>query len=67
MQRNEIGPRQDRLQIRLFNAKLQRPLLRQVGIIGQHLHMQADSAIGDDRADVAAANQAKCLAVSSTP
>ena len=32
------------------------------GIVGDHLHLQADGAVGDDRADIAAADDAERLA-----
>ena len=38
-------------------------LRRQERIVGDHLHLQADGAVGDDRADVAAADHAQRLGV----
>ena len=40
----------------------QRALGRQERIVGDHLHLQADGAVGDDRADIAAADDAQRLA-----
>ena len=37
-------------------------LRRQERIVGDHLHLQADGAVGDDRADIAAADDAERLA-----
>ena len=35
---------------------------REEGIVGHHLHLEADGAVGDDRADIAAADDAERLA-----
>ena len=62
VQRDEIGALEQFLELDLLDAEVQRALRRQERIVGDHLHLQADGAIGDDRADVAAADHAERLA-----
>ena len=62
MQGDEIGPRQKIVEFDLLDAKIQRPLGRQIRIVSDDAHLQALGAVGDDRADVACADQAQHLA-----
>ena len=50
------------VQVDLLDAHLDRALGGQERIVGDHLHPQAERAAGDDRADVAGADQAERLA-----
>ena len=61
VQGDEIGAAQQVVELDLLHAQLHRPLRRQERIVGDHLHLQADGAVGDDRADVAAADHAQRL------
>ena len=62
VQRNDVGARQQRVQLRLLHAKIERPLLRQIRIISQHLHVQPNCSVCNDRADIAATDQPQGLA-----
>jgi hypothetical protein len=62
VQRQEIGAPDQLGKVDLFNAELHCALRREKGIIGDHLHFQPDCAIGHDRADIAAADDAEGLA-----
>ena len=62
MQRDEIGAAQQLVELDFFDAELDRALGRQERIVGDHLHLQPDRAVGDDRADIAAADDAERLA-----
>ena len=46
----------------LLDAEVAGALVREEGIEGDHLHLQAEGAVGDDRADIAAADDAERLA-----
>ena len=59
MQGNEVRPAQQLLELDLSHPETESALGRQVRIVGDHLHPQPDRAVGDDRADVAAANDAE--------
>ena len=59
--RDEVGAAQQVVELDLLHAQLHRPLGGQERIEGDHLHLQADGAVGDDRADVAAADDAERL------
>ena len=61
VQRDEIGAAQQIVELHLLHADLHGPLRRQERIEGDHLHLQPDGAVGDDRADVAAADDAERL------
>ncbi len=61
VQRDHIGPRQQRVQVDLLDAQVDGPLVRQERIERHHPHLQADGAVGDDGADIAAADQAEGL------
>ena len=58
---DEVGARQQLLQRHLLDAELRGALLAQERVVGDHAHLEADRALGDDRADVAAADQAQRL------
>ncbi len=62
MQRDEIGAAQEFVELDLFDAEMERALGRQIRIVGDHFHLQPDRAVGDDRADIAAADHAERLA-----
>ena len=62
VQGDEVGPGQEHVEIDLLDAEVARPLRRQERVIGDHAHLQTLGAVGDDRADVAAADQAQDLA-----
>ena len=59
--RDEVGARQHLLQRCLLYAELGRSLVAQERVVGHHAHLEADGALGDDRADVAASDQAQRL------
>ncbi len=61
MQRDEIGAAQEFVELDFFDAEMQRALGGEIRIVGDHLHLQADGAVGDDRADIAAADDAERL------
>ena len=61
VQRDEVGAAEELVELDLVDAELHRALLRQERIEGDHLHLQADGAVGDDRADIAAADDAERL------
>ena len=56
-----IGAGEQFVQFHLGDAQFHRAVIRQEGIIGDHLHAQAAAAVGHDRADVAAADDAQRL------
>ncbi len=61
VQRDEIGTLEQFVEPHLFDAQIRRPALGQKRIIGDHLHLQPKRALGDDRADIAAADDAQRL------
>ncbi len=61
MQRDEIGAPDQLVELDLLDAERERALRRQERIVGDHLHVQTDGTIGDDRADIAAADDAQRL------
>ena len=61
VQRDEVGAAKKIVKLDLFDTKIARTLRRQERIVGNHLHAQADAAIGNDRTDVAAADHAERL------
>ena len=63
VQRDEIGAAQQVVELDLLHAQLHGALGREEGIEGDHLHLEADGAVGDDGADVAAADHAQRLGV----
>ena len=62
MQRDEIGALEQIVKLDLLDAEIHRALRRQERIIGDHPHAQAQRAVGDDRADIAGADDAERLA-----
>ena len=50
------------VELDLLDAEVERALLGQERVVGEHPHLQPDRAVGDDRADIAAADQAERLA-----
>ena len=56
VQGDDLGAGQQLVQLDLFHADLDGPFGRQERIIGNDLHLQAVSAVGDNAADVAAAD-----------
>ena len=62
VQRDEIGALEQLVELDLLDAEIDRALRRQERIVGDHLHLQAERAVGDDRADIAAADDAERLA-----
>ena len=62
VQRDEVGARQQFVELDLLDAELGRPLLRQERVERDDVHLEADAARGDDRADIAAADDAERLA-----
>ena len=62
VQRDEIGTAQQIVELDLFDAHILGALRREEGVIGNHLHPQADGTVGDDRADIAGPDDAQDLA-----
>ena len=62
MQGDEIGLGQQLVELDLVDAHFLRPLLRQEGVIGNDMHLQADGARADDGADIAGTDDAERLA-----
>ena len=62
VQGDEIGAPEQLVELDLLDAEIGRPLGRQERIEGDHLHLQPVRAVGDDRADIAAADDAERLA-----
>ena len=63
VQRDEVGAADQFVELDLLDADRHGALRRQERIEGDDPHLQADGAVGDDRADVAAADDAERLAV----
>ena len=61
MQGDEIGAAQEIVQLHLLDADIKRTLGRQEGVEGDDAHLEAERAVGDDGADVAAADDAQNL------
>ena len=61
VQRDDVGAAQQVVQLHLLDAEFERALRRQERIVGDDPHPQADGAVGDDRADIAAADHAERL------
>ena len=62
MQRDEIGARQKLVQLHLGHTDLGGALLGQEGVIGHHLHLEAERAGADDGTDIARTDHAQRLA-----
>jgi len=63
VQADEIGALQQGVEIDLLDAEVDRPLRREERIEGNHLHLQSLGAVGDDRADIAATDDAERLGI----
>jgi hypothetical protein len=63
VQRDEIGPRQQLIERDALDAQFERALGRQERVVGDDAHFEALCTVGDDRADIAAADDAERLAV----
>ena len=61
VQGDEIGAPPQLVELDFFDAELDRALGRQIRIVGDHLHLQPDRPVGDDRTDIAAADDAERL------
>jgi hypothetical protein len=62
VQGDEIGAGEQIVELHLLDAEIERALGRQEGVEGDDAHAQADAALGDDAADIAAADHAERLA-----
>jgi hypothetical protein len=62
VQRDEIGALEQFVELDLLDADILGALRRQERIERDHLHAQAERAVGGDRADIAAADHAQRLA-----
>jgi hypothetical protein len=62
VQRDEIGAGEQFVQLDLVDAQFLGAFLRQERVEGDDMHLQADAARRDDRADIAAADDAERLA-----
>ena len=62
VERDEVGAGQERLEVHLLDAQVARALGREERVVGHHPHLQALGAVGDDRPDIAAADQTEDLA-----
>ncbi len=62
VERDEVRPRQQFVDLDLLDVEVAGPVIGQIGIVGDHLHLQPVRPVGDDRADVAATNNAEGLA-----
>ena len=61
VQRYEIGPRQQLVQIDLFDSHRVGFFAAEEGIISDHLHLEPPRAVADDASDIARADHAQCL------
>ena len=61
MERDKIGAREQFVERHLLDPQLDRAFGRQERIIGDDAHLQPLRAIGDDRADIARADQPEGL------
>ena len=62
MQRDEVGAAQQLFEPDFLDAEVERPFGGEIGIVGNHPHLQPERAVGDDRADIAATDDAERLA-----
>ena len=53
--------RKELVEFDFFDAEMHRALGGEIRIVGDHLHLEPDGAVGDDRADIAAADDAERL------
>ena len=61
VQGDEVGALEQLVEIDLLDAELQGALVGEIGVVGDDAHLQPDGALGDDRADIAAADDAERL------
>jgi len=61
VQGNEIGPGQEVVEFDLFHPEIDGAFRRQEGIVGDDLHLEADGALGGERPDIAATDDAEGL------
>jgi len=61
MQRDEIGAVQQLVQLDLGDPQSHGAFVRQKRVIGDHLHLQPDSAVADDATDIAGPDNAQGL------
>ncbi len=62
VQGDEIGAAPQFVELDFLDAEIERAFGGQKRIVGDHFHLQPDRAVGDDRADIAAADDAERLA-----
>ena len=62
MESDEVGAGKERIERHFFDAEIDGPLGRQKRIVGNHLHAQTQGPLGNNRADIAAADDAERLA-----
>ena len=67
VQGDEIGAGQQFVERHPLNPEIDGALGRQERVVADHLHLEALRAVGDDRADIAAADNAKRLAAELDP
>ncbi len=61
MQRDEVGTLEQLVEVDLLDAELQGALIGEIGVVGDDAHPQPDGALGDDRSDIAAADDTQRL------
>ena len=59
---DDVGAGQELVELDLLDVEVARTGLGEVGVVGDDPHLQPLRAVGDDRADIAAADQAQGLA-----
>jgi len=59
VQRDNVGARQQRFKIGLFNSQFNRALFSEERVKRDDAHFKTDSTVGDDGTDIAAANDAE--------
>ncbi len=67
VQGDEIGAGEQFVERYPLDPELDRPFGRQERVVGDHLHLEALRPVGDDRADIAAADDAERLAAELDP
>lgn len=67
VQGDDVGAREEFIKLDLLHAQLHSSLRSQKRIMRDDTHLEPQRAIGDDRTDVAATDQAERLVVLSTP
>ena len=61
MQRDHIGASEQRIEINFLDAEFHSALFRQERVIGHDFHLEADGALGNAAADIAATDEAERL------